>query len=135
MFDRNRRSLDWLNHMAGGRTGAWFEEIPLVRSQAPTAGLVPRTSGETSLFVVRHLLGVYFEGGQLVLRPAFYPDSPPVIADLRFRQSRLQLDIPGSGQVQSAEVNGQTRDADNHGGIRLPADFAGGKVRFKMRSP
>jgi hypothetical protein len=57
-------------HGSGGRTGAWFEAIPLVRSQAPTAGILPWTSGEVSLFIVRRLLGVRFEGNQIILKPA-----------------------------------------------------------------
>jgi GH15 family glucan-1,4-alpha-glucosidase len=52
LFERSRRTLEWLNSVPGGRTGAWFEEIPLVRSQAPTAGIIPWTSGEVSLFIV-----------------------------------------------------------------------------------
>ena len=63
LFDRSRRTLDWLNSVQGGRTGAWFEEIPLTRSWAAKSGILPWTSGEISLFVVRHLLGVRFEGG------------------------------------------------------------------------
>lgn len=133
LFDRSRRTLEWLNTMAGGRTGAWFEEIPLVRSQAPTSGLVPWTSGEISLFIVRHLLGVRFEGPTLVLKPSSYPGSPPLRADLRFRQSRLKLEIPAAGPVDSAEVNGERRRPAPDGAIHLPTDFAGGTVNFRIR--
>lgn len=130
LFDRSRRSLEWLNQHAGGRTGSWFEEIPLVRSQAPTAGILPWTSGEVSLFVIRHLLGVRFEGEQLVLEPALYPGSGPLRADLRFRQGRLELEVPGAGRVEKARVNGAMVRADPPGVIRLPREFAGGSVRF-----
>jgi hypothetical protein len=132
-FDRSRRTLEWLHTMAGGRTGAWFEEIPLVRSQAPTAGIIPWTSGEISLFIVRHLLGVRFEGDTLVLRPALYPDSKPLRADLRFRQRRLQLDLPGPGPLESATVNGTLRAVDAEGALRLPPEFPGGTVVFHRR--
>ena len=127
-FGRSRRTIEWLNTVPGGRTGAWFEEIPLVRSQAPTAGIIPWTSGEISLFIVRHLLGVRFEGKTLVLQPALYPGSPPVHADLRFRQSRLKLDIPRAGAVKDADVNGIRVAPDRGGAIRLPEEFAGGTV-------
>jgi hypothetical protein len=133
-FERSRRTLEWLDTVQGGRTGAWFEAIPLLRSQAPTAGILPWTSGEISLFVVRHLLGVRFEGDQLVLKPALYPDSPPVSADLRFRQGRLQLEIPSAGSVESAEVNGEHVMPRQDGAIRFPADFAGGRVVFQVRN-
>jgi len=129
-FDRSRRTLEWLNTVQGGRTGSWFEEIPLVRSQASTAGIIPWTSGEISLFIVRHLLGVRFEEQTLVLKPAIYPNSPPLRADLRFHQGRLRLDIPGAGPMGSAKVNGQLVAADRDGAIRLPAAFAGGTVVF-----
>ena len=129
-FERSRRTLEWLNTVQGGRTGAWFEAIPLIRSQAPTAGILPWTSGEISLFVVRHLLGVRFEDKQLVMKPALYPGSPPVSADLRFRQGRLQLEIPGAGPVLSAEVNGQPLQPRDDGMFALPVDFEGGRVVF-----
>jgi hypothetical protein len=129
LFDRSRRSLEWLDTRAGGRTGAWLEEMPLVRSQEPYAGIVVWTSGEIGLFVVRHLLGVSFEGGRLVLEPALYPHSPPVRADLRFRQSRLRLEIDGAGRVAGAEVDGRRLKPDRRGRIVLPPGWAGGTVK------
>ena len=128
LFDRSRRTLEWLNSVQGGRTGAWFEEIPLTRSWAPKSGILPWTSGEISLFVVRHLLGVRFEGGTLVIQPALYPHSPPVSADLRFRQGRLKLRITGAGPIRFAEVDGRRVEPDAQGALRLPPEFAGGSV-------
>jgi hypothetical protein len=133
LFDRGRRTLEWLNTVQGGRSGAWFEEIPLVRSQAPTAGIIPWTSGEISLFIVRHLLGVRFEGQQVILKPALYPGSPPVRADLRFHSGRLLLDIPDAGPIAFAQVNGRRVAPRKDGSIALPADFEGGSVVFHTR--
>jgi len=133
MFARSRRTLEWLHTVQGGRTGAWFEEIPLVRSQAPTAGIIPWTSGEISLFCVRHWLGVHFEGDGLVIRPALYPRSPLVSADLRYRQGRLHLELDGSGPIREARVNGKKLKPDAAGALRLPADFAGGTVVIRTR--
>jgi len=132
-LDRSRRTLEWLNTACGGRTGAWFEEIPLVRSQAPTAGLLPWTSGEICLFTVRHLLGVRFEGSRLLLKPMLYPHSPPIVADLRFRHQRLHLEIPGAGPIRSATVNSQRVPPRKDGAIELPEDFAGGTVILHPR--
>ncbi len=126
LFDRSRRSLEWLNTMPGGRAGTWFEEISSIRSQTRACGLVPWTSGEVALFIVRHYLGVRFEHGALVLRPALYPGSPPVLADLRFRRGRLRLEIDGSGPVRSAMVNGKKVRIRSGGSVRLPPDFEGG---------
>ena len=128
MLDRSRRSLEWLNTMAGGRTGAWLEEIPAVRSQAKSAGIIPWTSAEVALFVVRHYLGVRFDGDQLVLRPALYPGSPAIEADLRFRSSRLQIVIDGPGPIREARVNDQRISVTPEGTLRLPKDFQGGRV-------
>ncbi len=133
LMERSRRTLEWLNTVPGGRTGTWFEEIPLVRSQAPTAGIIPWTSGEISLFCVRHWLGVHFEGERLVLRPALYPGSPPVSADLRYRQGRLHLEIDGSGPIVEARVNDTTLQPDAAGAIRLPEDFRAGTVVIRTR--
>jgi hypothetical protein len=130
LLERSRSTLEWLNTVQGGRTGCWFEEIPLIRSQAPTAGIIPWTSGEISLFTVRHLLGVRFEDRTLVLKPALFPGSPLVQADLRFRRGRLKLEIPGPGRIQYAEVHGRRVEPDREGAIRLPAEFEGGAVVF-----
>ena len=127
-YERSRRALDWLNTCQGGRAGLWFEEIPSTRAQSPHNGLIPWTSGEMALFVVRHYLGVSFEHGALAIRPALYPGSPPVRADLRFRQGRLRLEVSGSGSVNSAQVNGKKVKPGKDGILRLPADFAGGTV-------
>ena len=127
-FERSRRALDWLNTCQGGRAGLWFEEIPSTRAQCALSGLVCWTSGEMALFVVQHYLGVNFEHGALAIRPALYPGSPPVQADLRFRQARLRLDISGSGPVKKARVNEKKIKPGKDGILRLPADFAGGTV-------
>jgi hypothetical protein len=128
LWQRSRRTLDWLAGVQGAETGAWFEEIPVIRSTAFTSGIVPWASGDVCQFVVRHLLGVRFEGPRLVLKPALYPHSPPVEADLRFRQGRLKLKITGGGAVEYAETGGGRVRPDPDGAVRLPADFAGGRV-------
>jgi hypothetical protein len=128
LFDRSRRSLGWLNTVQGGRAGAWFEEIPSVRSLSRSCGLVPWTSGEIALFGVRHYLGVRFENRSLVIRPALYPGSLKVSADLRFRRARLRLDIDGSGPIRRAIVNGKRVRIEKDGSLRLPPDFKGGTV-------
>lgn len=120
MWDRSRRSLQWLNTAAGGETGAWFEEISSVRSQMKTCGLVPWTSGEVALFVVRHYLGVRFEGDKLMVRPRLYPGSPPVSADLRFREGRLRLEIESDGRLARVEDRGQVRPVSAAGEVALP---------------
>jgi hypothetical protein len=130
LLDRSRRTLEWLNTVQGGRAGAWFEEIPLVRSQAATAGILPWTSGEISLFVVRHVLGIRFEDGEVVVRPRLYPGSPLVRADLRFRTGRLLLEVPGPGPFQHAVVNGRRKEIEKDGAVRLGADFESGLVSF-----
>ncbi len=128
LYDRSRRSLEWLNTVQGGRAGAWFEEISSVRSQEMTSGLVPWTSGEIALYVIRHWLGVRFEGGRVVLRPNLYPGAPPVSADLRFRTGRLHLEIDGSGPVISARVDGVKVKPRPDGSVALPPDFNSGTV-------
>ena len=127
-YERSRRALEWLNTCPGGRAGAWFEEIPSTRMQSRSCGLLPWTSGEVALFVVRHYLGVNFEHGALAIRPALYPGSPPVQADLRYRQGRLHLEISGSGPIKNARVNGKKVKPGKDGVLRLPPDFAGGAV-------
>jgi hypothetical protein len=128
LYERSRRTLEWLNTVQGARTGAWFEEINSVRSKERYDGLIPWVSGELTLFVVHHWLGVRVEGGKVVLRPNLYPGTPYVSADLRFRQGRLRLQIDGSGPVKSAIVNGATVQPNPDGSVTLPADFTSGTV-------
>jgi hypothetical protein len=126
LYERSRRSLEWLNTVPGGGTGAWFEEIPSLRSH--DAALIPWVSGEITLFVIYHWLGVRFEGGRIILRPNLYPGSPSVTADLRFRKGRLHLQIDGSGPVKTARVNGAIVKPNPDGSVTLPAGFAEGTV-------
>ncbi len=130
LLDRSRRTLEWLNTVQGGRAGAWFEEIPLARSQAATAGILPWSSAEISLFIVRHVLGIRFEERAVAVRPALYAGSPPVRADLRFRAARLRLEIPAAGPFRFAVVNGRRIKTAKDGTVRLGADFEGGVVSF-----
>jgi hypothetical protein len=131
LYDRSRRVLEWLNTVQGGRTGFWFEEIPTLRSNAKFCGLIPWTSGEVALFVVRHVLGIRFESGRLAIRPALYPGSPAVAADLRFRRGRLRLRIEGSGKIKHADLNGRRLDHRRDGSILLPENFTSGSVRIR----
>ncbi len=127
-YDRSRRALEWLNTVQGGRAGTWFEEIPSVRSLEKACGLVQWTSGEIALFAIRHWLGVSFEGNRLALKPALYPGTISVRANLRFRTGRFQLNIDGAGPIAYAKINGAIVKPDTDGVLRLPSDFAGGTV-------
>jgi len=115
----------------GGRAGFWFEEIPVLRSNTKFCGIIPWTSGEIALFVVRHVLGIRFERARVVIKPALYPHSPPVSADLRFRKGRLRLKIEGSGNVKRADLDGRKLDRRPDGSIILPAGFASGVVNIR----
>jgi hypothetical protein len=131
-LDRSRRALEWLHSIPGGRTGAWPEEIPVIRSTVP--GILPWNAAEVGLFIVRHWLGVRFEGPRLVLRPALYAHTGPVSADLRFRKGRLRLEVTGPGPIALAELDGRRLTADRDGAVRLPADFAGGVALLHAKS-
>ena len=86
-----------------------------------------------TLFIIRHYLGLRFDGDDLVIQPALYPGSPPVIADLRLRNGRLRLEIEGSGTTKSAMVNGKTILPGQDGTIRLGPDSMSGKVVIKIK--
>ncbi|MFO1449816.1 MAG: hypothetical protein U1F61_16785 [Opitutaceae bacterium] len=133
LFERSRRTLTWLHDVPGGRTGAWFEEVPIARSQAPTAGILPWTSAEVGVFVVRHLLGLRFESGRLSIKPALFPGQPPCRADLRFRRGRIHLEVSGSGSVATATVDGRPIVPDPDGRLRLPEGWPGGDLRIHLQ--
>ena len=79
---------------------------------------------------MRHYLGVGFEHGALAIRPALYPGSPPVRADLRFRKGRLRLEIPAHGPFRFAVVNVRRARIGKDGAVRLGAGFEDGSVSF-----
>lgn len=134
-FDRSRRVLEWLNTVQGGRSGFWFEEIPLLRSTPSACGVIPWTSAEVALFVVRHLLGVRFEGKATVIKPRPYPGSPPVSADLRLRSGRLRLQIEGWGMIQKADLDGIALQPRPDNSITLPENFTSGTLKIGMGGP
>ncbi len=132
-FERSRRSLEYLHSIPGGRTGAWFEEIPATRGASKWDGIIAWSTGEMTLFIIRHYLGIRFEGDELVIQPALYPNSPPVIADLRIRNGRLRLDIEGGGSIKKAIVNGITVIPGKDGALRLGPDSMSGTVIIKTK--
>lgn len=128
LVDRSYRSLAWLAGIQGGAAGAWFEEIPLNRTQIPTAGVVVWTSAEVTVFMVRHMLGVWFEGNDLVLRPHLFPADGDCRADLRFRAARIRLTISGSTAPAFATVNGIRISAREDGSIVIPERMLTGEL-------
>ncbi len=133
LFERSRRSLEYLYSIPGGRTGAWFEEIPATRGASKWDGIIAWSTGEMTLFVIRHYLGIRFEGEELVIQPALYPNSPSVMADLRIRNGRLRLDIEGSGSIKKAIVNGKIMMPGADGALRLSPDSMSGIVIIKTK--
>ena len=129
MLGRSRRSLEWL--AKAGPSGAYLEATPSLRDGS--TGIVVWGTGEMTLFAVRHVLGARFDGHNLVLKPAPYPGTGTLKADLRYRSARLKLEIPGPGPYKFAEVNGKRLKPEKDGSFRLPADFAGGTVVFQVK--
>ncbi len=128
LLDRSRRSLEWLYNNAGGRTGAWFEEIPVIRSQAFSSGLIPWTSAEVSYFMVHHLLGIKFKGNLMTIKPVLYKTTAPVKADIRYKTGRFTIDIDGNGPIVEATINGVKLKPNKEGAIEVPTDFKSGKI-------
>ena len=105
MFDRSRRSLQWLHDIQGGSSGAWFEEIPLNRSQVPYSGIVPWASAEVTSFVVQQWLGVSIKGDEILIRPKLFAGDQKVSARLRFRDGFIKIDIEQKGKKIYVKVN------------------------------
>jgi hypothetical protein len=95
---------------------------------------LPWTSGDIALFVVRLYLGVRFEAGAVVIRPALYPGNPPVTGDLRFRQGRLRLAIDGSGPIVEALADGRKIAVSPDGAVRLPKNCRDGSIVLRARA-
>jgi hypothetical protein len=134
LLGRSRRSMEWLMDVQGGNAGAWFEEIPLIRSQMQVSGIVPWTSAEVVLFMVRHWLGISFEGGDLVLRPNLFARNRGCAADLRFRSSRMTLEIDGPGAARYAVVNGTRTNLRPDGSLVIPAARMSGPLEIRLKT-
>lgn len=132
LLDRSRRSLEWL-YEHGGHSGAWHEQIPILKYQESLAGILPWTSAEVAYFLVHHMLGVKFEAGHLVLAPRLYPGSGPLTADLRYKTGRFTLEIDGDGPVSYALIDGIRVKPDSQGRIAVPSDFTSGTIRIVTR--
>ena len=126
----SRRSLEWLYNNAGGRTGAWFEEIPILSTEAYFSGLIPWTSAEVSYFIVHHIMGIKFIGEHMVIKPALYAETSPLHASLRFRKDRIEMDINGSGSVSYAIINNKKVTPNKNGEIAVPKEFSGGSIKI-----
>lgn len=133
LFERSRRSLEYLHSIPGGKTGAWFEEIPATRGTSKWDGIICWSTGEMTLFIIRHYLGIRFEDDQLVIQPALYPNSPPVSVNLRVRDGHIHIDIEGSEPIKEAIVNGKAITPDTDGAIRLGPDSMSGTVSIKTK--
>ncbi len=107
MPDRSRRSLQWLHDIQGGKSGAWFEEIPLNRSQVPFSGIVPWASAEVTSFVVQQWLGIDVVGNEILIRPRLYAGDQKVSANLRFREGFIRVDLEQKGKKITCMVNGR----------------------------
>ncbi|GHV64614.1 hypothetical protein FACS1894199_03280 [Bacteroidia bacterium] len=133
MYDYSRRSLEWLYQIDGGKAGLWYEVIPLIPSGYASAGLLPWTSGEVGFFIIHHLLGVKFDGDRMTIKPNLYETTAPVKADLRYRDSRIKLEITGgNGTVNHAIVNGKKIVPDKQGRIVVPSNFTGGTISINI---
>jgi cellobiose phosphorylase len=86
-----------------------------------------------TLFIIRHYLGLRFEGDNFVIQPALYPNSPAVVADIRIRDGRLRLEIEGDGAIKNAIVNGTIMPPEADGSIRLNPDMLSGEVTIKTK--
>jgi hypothetical protein len=67
----------------------------------------------------------------MVIKPALYPQSPPVAADLRFRGGRLRLRIEGAGKAKHADLDGKRLRLRPDGSILLPESFTSGSVTYR----
>jgi hypothetical protein len=119
MFERSRRSLQWLYDIQGGNAGAWFEEMPLNRNQISSCGIVPWTSAEVTSFVISQWLGIKVSGDHLIIKPNLYPGTVSVSSDLRFRSGRLKILIDNRGKRLVINVNGEPVSADKSGEYRM----------------
>jgi hypothetical protein len=116
---RSRRSIQWLHDIQGGNAGAWFEELPLNRSQIRFCGIVPWTSAEVTSFVIRHWLGIKIIDNELIIKPNLYANTLNVSTDLRFRGERLKIHIDRNGKKEVMKLNGMVLSPNKAGEYKI----------------
>jgi len=129
-LDKSRRSLEWLFNNAGGQTGAWLEEIPVIKNWECCSGLIPWTTAEVSYFVIHHLFGIKFTGTQMVIKPALYKTNSSVKANIRYRKGRIDLEINRVHGKSYALVNGTKIKPDSNGNFWVPKNFNSGTIQI-----
>lgn len=130
LFERSRRGLDWIYWKCGGRTGAIYEEIPLLKTQYGGCGLLPWNSAEIIYFVIHHMLGIKFLGNRIFFQPQFYKETSDFSAKIRYKQSWITIQKKGEGRLVYAIVNGVKIKPDVKGRIFVPNNFDGGLVEL-----
>jgi len=132
LLSRSRRTLEWLYNIQGGNSGAWHEEIPLIKSQIPTSGIVPWASAEVAVFVVKNLLGVTIEKDSIVIKPILFPEDKNVTANLRYHSNRLIINIDKPGNLNYALVNNTKIYPQSVDSIKFPKEMFTGDITIDI---
>lgn len=132
LLDRSRRALNWLYNVQGGNSGAWYEEIPIARSEFFTCGIVPWASAEVATFTVKNWLGFNFENDKLVIKPNLFPENVNLSANLRFRSNRINVKINKAGEIDYAVINGNKVYPEIKGAVIVPEEYYASDINIEI---
>jgi hypothetical protein len=92
--DVARRTLAWLETVAGAPAGSWFEFYgPRQSPPFPQVGIIPWTWAEVIFLLVSHVLGVRPDERGIRVRPRLLPEMTRVEASIPIRDGRLALRV------------------------------------------
>ena len=93
-FDKVWKILNWLNSIAGGDSGSWFEMYgQRIAPPYPQVGITPWTWGEMLTLCVNHILGIKVEENHINFQPRLLPGIKKVQASFPLRNHRIYFDI------------------------------------------
>jgi hypothetical protein len=100
------RILNWLNTLAGAKSGSWFEFYgSRISPPYPQVGIPPWTWAEMIILLVHHLIGLRPGEDGILLKPRLLTGIQRVQASFPLRDHRIHLDIrrssDGSGDFRS----------------------------------
>lgn len=80
-WDRSVRVVKWLCQIQGGRSGAWHEYIPVIKTNIEYCGILVWPWAEMTMFFIREVLGVT----PMQDRVAITPRIPKEMGEVQYR--------------------------------------------------
>ena len=129
--ERVWRSLQWIEGVHGGLSGAWFERYgPSITPPAPPVCIVGWAWAEIELFMVHHMFGFRPDLDGIDIRPKLPSGVDVVSSRFTIRGARVEVEVR-RGASASATLNGKVAVMKD-GAVRLPLPRTSAVARVQI---